>query len=105
MAVTIIRPVLVYGPGVKANFQSLMNWLLKRIPLPLGMIRNKRSMVSVENLVDLIELCIDHPAAENEIFLVSDGEDLSTPELLRRTANALQVEVFCSRYPVLYCAQ
>lgn len=99
MAVTIIRPVLVYGPGVKANFQSLMNWLLKRIPLPLGMIRNKRSMVSVDNLVDLIELCVDHPEAENEIFLVSDGEDLSTPELLRRTANALQVKVFLLPIP------
>lgn len=89
MEVVIIRPVLVYGPGVKANFQSMMSWMSKGVPLPLGAINNKRSMVSLDNLVDLIATCIDHPAAANQTFLVSDGEDLSTTELLRRTARAL----------------
>jgi len=89
MEVTIIRPVLVYGPGVKANFRSMMHWLNKGAPLPLGSINNKRSLVALDNLVDLIVTCIGHPAAANQVFLVSDGEDLSTTELLRRTANAL----------------
>lgn len=89
MEVTIIRPVLVYGPGVKANFLSMMGWLSKRVPLPLGAIHNKRSMVALDNLVDLIATCIEHPAAANQVFLVSDGEDLSTTELLKRTARAL----------------
>ena len=89
MEVVIIRPVLVYGPGVKANFRSMMNWLNKGIPLPLGSIRNKRSLVALDNLVDLIVTCIEHPAAANQVFLVSDGEDLSTTELLRRMGAAL----------------
>jgi nucleoside-diphosphate-sugar epimerase len=89
MEVVIIRPPLVYGAGVKANFYSMMRWLDKGIPLPLGAIHNKRSLVALDNLVDLIIICIDHPAAANQIFLVSDGEDLSTSELLRHTASAL----------------
>ncbi|WP_256582330.1 SDR family oxidoreductase [Pseudomonas sp. MYb185] len=89
MEVVIIRPVLVYGPGVKANFRSMMSWLSKGVPLPLGAIHNKRSLVSLDNLVDLIVTCIDHPAAANETFLVSDGEDLSTTEMLRRMGQAL----------------
>lgn len=89
MEVVIIRPVLVYGPGVKANFLSMMNWLKKGIPLPLGAINNKRSMVALDNLVDLIVTCIDHPKAANQVFLVSDGEDLSTTELLRRVGRPL----------------
>lgn len=89
MEVVIIRPVLVYGPGVKANFRSMMSWINKGVPLPLGSIHNKRSMVALDNLVDLITTCIDHPAAANQTFLVSDGEDLSTTELLERTAQAL----------------
>jgi nucleoside-diphosphate-sugar epimerase len=89
MEVVIIRPVLVYGPGVKANFSSMMNWLNKGIPLPLGAIHNKRSLVALDNLVDLIMTCIDHPAAVNQTFLVSDGEDLSTTELLQRMGTAL----------------
>lgn len=89
MEVIIIRPVLVYGPGVKANFHSMMNWLNKRVPLPLGAIHNKRSMVALDNLVDLIVTCIDHPAAANQVFLVSDGDDLSTTQLLQRTGKAL----------------
>lgn len=89
MEVVIIRPVLVYGPGVKANFLSMMRWLYKGVPLPLGAIHNKRSLVALDNLVDLIVTCIDHPAAANQTFLVSDGEDLSTTELLGRMAKAL----------------
>ncbi|NMG46037.1 NAD-dependent epimerase/dehydratase family protein [Aromatoleum toluvorans] len=89
MEVVVIRPVLVYGPGVKANFRSMMNWLSKGIPLPFGAIHNKRSLVALDNLVDLIVTCVDHPAAANEVFLVSDGEDLSTTELLRRMGRAL----------------
>jgi UDP-glucose 4-epimerase len=89
MEVVIIRPPLVYGPGVKANFLSMMRWLHKGIPLPLGSIHNHRSLVALPNLIDLITTCIDHPAAANQTFLVSDGEDLSTTDLLRRLGDAL----------------
>lgn len=89
MEVVIIRPVLVYGPGVKANFLNMMKWLYKGVPLPLGAIHNKRSLVALENLVDLIVTCIAHPQAANQTFLVSDGEDLSTTELLRRMSHML----------------
>lgn len=89
MEVVIIRPVLVYGPGVKANFLNMMKWLYKGVPLPLGAIHNKRSLVALDNLVDLIVSCIDHPQAANQTFLVSDGEDLSTTELLQRMSQAL----------------
>lgn len=89
MEVVIIRPVLVYGPGVKANFRSMMSWLNKGVPLPLGAITNRRSLVALDNLVDLIVTCIHHSAAANQTFLVSDGEDLSTTDLLRRMAVAL----------------
>jgi nucleoside-diphosphate-sugar epimerase len=89
MEVVIIRPTLVYGPGVKANFLSMMRWLHKGVPLPFGAIHNRRSLVALDNLVDLIVTCLDHPAAANQTFLVSDGEDLSTTELLRRMGVAL----------------
>ena len=92
MEMVIIRPPLVYGPGVKANFYNMMSWLYKGIPLPFGSIHNQRSFVALDNLVDLIVTCILHPAAANQTFLVSDGEDLSTTELLRRTAAALGKE-------------
>lgn len=89
MEVVIIRPVLVYGPGVKANFLSMMRWVEKGVPLPFGAIDNRRSLVSIDNLVDLIAVCVEHPHAANQTFLVSDGEDLSTTDLLRRMARAL----------------
>jgi nucleoside-diphosphate-sugar epimerase len=89
MDVVIIRPVLVYGPGVKANFNAMMRWLSRGFPLPLGAIHNKRSFVGVQNLIDFIVTCLQHPAAANHTLLVSDGEDLSTTELLRRLARAL----------------
>ena len=91
--VVIIRPVLVYGPNVKGNFLSMMKWLYRGIPLPFGALHNLRSIVAVENLVDLILTCLRHPAASNQTFLVSDGEDLSTPDLLRRTAAAMDRQV------------
>ncbi len=89
MEVVIIRPVLVYGPGVQANFLSMMRWLHKGLPLPLGAIHNQRSLVALDNLVDLIVTCVEHSAAANQTFLVSDGEDLSTTTLLRRMAKAI----------------
>lgn len=89
LEVVIIRPPLIYGPGVKANFQSMLCWLHRGIPLPLGGIHNQRSLVALDNLVDLLVLCLTHPAASGQRFLVSDGEDLSTTELLRLLSGAL----------------
>ncbi len=90
MEVVIIRPTIVYGPGVKANFASLMRLVSKGIPLPFGSItQNKRSLVSINNLVDLIVTCIDHPKAANQVFLVSDDHDVSTAEMVRELAIAL----------------
>lgn len=89
MEVVIIRPPLVYGPGAPGNFGSLVRWIEKGIPLPLGAIHNKRSLVGIDNLVDLIIRCIDHPAAANQVFLAGDGEDLSTTELLRGVGKAM----------------
>lgn len=90
MEVVIIRPPLVYGPGVKANFESMMRWLVRGVPLPLAAVTdNRRSLVALDNLVDLIVTCLNHPAAANQTFLVSDGEDLSTAELLKRMGSAL----------------
>lgn len=94
MEVVIIRPPLVYGPGVKGNFASMVRWVRKGMPLPLGAVHNKRSLVALENLVDFIALCADperSPRAANEVFLISDGEDVSTTELLRKVANAYNV--------------
>ncbi|WLG43469.1 SDR family oxidoreductase [Pseudomonas sp. FP1740] len=99
MEVVIIRPPLVYGPGVRANFLSMLDWLNKGVPLPLGAIGNRRSLVAIGNLVDLIVTCIDHPAAANQIFLVSDGDDLSTPQLLRCLARALGKRVWLLPLP------
>jgi nucleoside-diphosphate-sugar epimerase len=89
MDIVIIRPGLVYGPGAKGNFSSLVRLVEKGLPLPLGAIRNKRSLVALDNLVDLIITCIDHPAAANQVFLAGDGQDLSTTELLRGVAQAM----------------
>ena len=89
MEVVIIRPPLVYGPGVKANFATMMRWLQRGVPLPLGAIHNQRSLVAIDNLVDLILLCLTHPAAAHQTFLVSDGEDVSTTALLRRMGQAM----------------
>jgi len=103
MEVVIIRPPLVYGPGVRANFVSMMKWMKKGIPLPFGAISNKRSLVALDNLVDFIVLCADRdksPKAANEIFLISDNEDVSTSELLRRVARAFGKKSWLFPVPV-----
>jgi len=89
LEIVIVRPPLVYGAGVKGNFAQLIKVLVKGIPLPLASVHNLRSFVALDNLVDLIVTCIDHPAAANQTFLAGDGEDLSTAELLRRMGKAL----------------
>jgi nucleoside-diphosphate-sugar epimerase len=89
MEVVIIRPPLVYGPGVKANFASMMSWLARGVPLPFGAIHNQRSLVALDNLVDFIVTCLEHPKAANQTFLVSDGDDMSTTQLLQRLGAAL----------------
>ncbi|MDO7597788.1 MAG: NAD-dependent epimerase/dehydratase family protein, partial [Pseudomonadota bacterium] len=91
MEVVIIRPPLVYGPGVKANFSAMMKWIDKGLPLPFGTIHNQRSLVALDNLVDFIALCADRKKsykAANEVFLISDGEDVSTTTLLQKVARA-----------------
>ena len=89
LEVVIIRAPLVYGPGVQANFRMLIRAIARGVPLPLGAIRNSRSLVGVDNLADFIVTCLAHPGAANQTFLVADGEDLSTPELVRRLARAM----------------
>jgi nucleoside-diphosphate-sugar epimerase len=85
----VLRPPLVYGPGARGNFARLAALVARGVPLPFGAVRNRRSLIYVGNLVDAIVRTIDHPAAAGETFMVSDGEDLSTPELVRRVARAL----------------
>ena len=85
----VLRPTLVYGPGVKANFLSMMRWLRCGIPLPLALTANKRSFVALANLADLVATCVASPAAANRVFLVSDDQDLSTAELLTSIGRAL----------------
>jgi nucleoside-diphosphate-sugar epimerase len=89
MEVVVVRPPLVYGPGVGANFRSLMRWLHRGLPLPFGAIDNRRSLVALDNLCDLLIACASHPAAAGQTFLASDGEDISTTHLLERLGRAL----------------
>ena len=108
MEVVIIRPPLVYGPGVKGNFVSMMKWLNKGIPLPLGAINNKRSFVSLDNLISLITICIDHPNAANETFLVSDDNDISITTLLSELAVSLNTPKRLLPIPgawLMFCAK
>ena len=100
MEVVIIRPPLVYGSGVKANFFTMMKWINKGVPLPFGSIHNQRSLIALDNLVSFIIHCIDHPKAANEIFLISDGEDVSTTELLQKVAKAFGKKTFLLPVPV-----
>lgn len=109
LEVVIIRPPLVYGPGVKANFLSMMRWLNKGVPLPLGAIHNKRSLIALDNFVDLIMTCVDHPAAANQTFMASDGDDLSTTELLQqlslclgRPARLVPMPAYLLNYAAIY---
>lgn len=95
MEVVIIRPPLVYGPGVKGNFAAMVRWVRRGVPLPLGAVHNRRSLIALDNLVDFIALCADRersPRAAGEVFLISDGEDVSTTELLRKVARAYGVK-------------
>lgn len=92
MELVVIRTPLVYGPGVKANFLRLMQAITRRRPLPLGLVeQNRRSLTGLDNLVDLITVCIGSPTAAGQTFLVSDGEDLSTADLVRRLSHSLGV--------------
>ena len=100
MEVVVLRPPLVYGPGVKGNFLRLMQTIDKRRPLPLGGIHNQRSLIYLGNLVDAIRLCLTHHKAAGKTFLVSDGDDVSTPELVRRIAAALGRRPFLLPVPV-----
>jgi nucleoside-diphosphate-sugar epimerase len=88
MEVVIIRPPLIYGPEVKANFANMMRWVKLGVPLPFGNVGNKRSLIALENLIDFIIRCIEHPRAANEIFLISDGQAVSTTELMQKVAKA-----------------
>lgn len=90
LEVVIIRPPLVYGPGAKANFAAMQRAVARGMPLPFAGLHNRRSLVGLDNLVDLISLCITHPLAANHTFLVSDAEDVSTTDLVRLLAKAMQ---------------
>ena len=101
MEIVIIRPPLVYGKGVKGNFASLLKLARFPIPLPFGSIQNKRSLVSVENLVDLIVVCLNHPNAKNQTFLVSDDDDMSTSILFWRLADAGGYKAYIFSFPLV----
>lgn len=97
---TIIRPPLVYGPGVKANFLSMMQWVNSDVPLPLGSARNLRSFVGIRNLIDLIENCVTNDAAKNQIFNVSDDHDVSTTDLLKMIATSMDKRARLVKIPL-----
>jgi nucleoside-diphosphate-sugar epimerase len=98
--VVIIRPPLIYGEGVKANFNKLLTLIDKGIPLPLALVNNYRSFIGLHNLVDFIRVCLTHPAAAGETFLISDDEDMSTSELIRRIAQSFQKSVWLIPVPI-----
>ena len=102
MAAVIVRPPLVYGPGVRANFLRLLRWVDHGWPLPLGAVRNARSLVNVWNLCDFLLLVLKHPDAPGRTWLVSDGEDLSTPDLIRRIGTAMGRRVRLPPVPVAF---
>jgi nucleoside-diphosphate-sugar epimerase len=89
MEIVVVRPPLVYGPGVKGNFARLLDLMRFGMPLPLAAVSNRRSFIGLDNLVDLLIRCVDHPGAPGQTLLVSDGQDLSTPELLSMIPNAM----------------
>lgn len=104
MQVAILRPPLVYGPGVGANFLRLMRLVARGVPLPLGAVDNRRSMIYVGNLADAVRACVETPQAAGETYLASDGADLSTPQLIRAVAHALGVEPRLFAMPVPWLA-
>ncbi|WP_420599254.1 NAD-dependent epimerase/dehydratase family protein [Neptuniibacter sp.] len=99
MEIVIIRPPLVYGPNAPGNFGSLVRWVRKGVPLPLGAINNKRTFIAVDNLVDLIITCMTHPDAKNQLFLAGDGEDISTTQLLKLVADAMGKKIILVPVP------
>ncbi len=108
MEIVIIRPPLIYGPGVKANFASLIKLINKGIPLPFGAIHNKRSMLAINNLVSFIKLCMTAPDAANQVFLIADGDDLSTTQLLNNIAQEYERPVRLIPVPLslmVFCAK
>jgi nucleoside-diphosphate-sugar epimerase len=100
METVILRPPLVYGPGVKANFLALMRLVSQKIPLPLSGVKNQRSFIYLGNLVDCIQCCMAHPSAAGQTYLVSDDHDLSTPKLIRLLASAMNKSAFLFPFPV-----
>ena len=99
LEVVFVRPPLVYGPGVRANFYKLMDIVARGLPLPFGSVNNARSMIYLGNLIDAVILCAKHPHAAGQTFLVSDGEDISTPDLIRRIASALNCSARILSFP------
>ena len=100
MELTIIRPPAVYGPGMRGNLATLVRWIDRGFPIPLGAITdNRRSFVSIDNLVSLLIRCLDHPLAANQAFLVSDGEDLSTADFIKRVAKAMNRRPLLISFP------
>ncbi|MDC3200251.1 SDR family oxidoreductase [Porticoccaceae bacterium] len=105
LEVTIIRPPLVYGPGVKGNFNTLIRVLSSRIPLPLGSVKNnRRSMVGLDNLLSMIVTCVRHPMAANQTFLVSDKADLSTYSLLSVLGTSIGKPAVLFKFPIVMLA-
>ena len=100
LKLVVVRPPLVFGPGVKGNLARLLKLVRLGLPLPLGALQNKRSLIGLDNLVDLLICCVDHPAAAGQTFLVSDGEDLSTPDLIRHMAGAMGRSAWLFPVPV-----
>ncbi|MCU7904618.1 MAG: SDR family oxidoreductase [Candidatus Thiodiazotropha sp. (ex Epidulcina cf. delphinae)] len=100
LELVIIRPVLIYGGGVKGNLQRLIGLIRRGLPLPLARVNNRRSLLSIRNLLDFLDCCIDHPTAAGEVFLLADGSDLSTPQLLRKLAGAMGLSVRLIPVPV-----
>jgi nucleoside-diphosphate-sugar epimerase len=96
----IVRPPLVYGPNAKGNFHRLIRMVDKGVPLPLGSVRNLRSFVGVDNLAELLGVCVEHPAAAGQLFLAADGHDVSTPELLDTIARAMRRRPRVFRFPL-----
>ena len=103
MEVVIIRPPLVYGPNAPGNFNTLLRWVLKGVPLPFGLIKNRRSFIALDNLTDFIIHCLnykDTPLACGQVFLVSDGEDVSTSQFLRKVSKAVRSKTILLPIPV-----
>jgi len=101
MEFVVIRPPLIYGPGVKANFRKLMQLVAKGLPLPLGAIHNQRSMLALDNLISFIDVAMTHPAATNQCFLLSDGQDLSTTQLLKLLAKGMHQSLWLIPLPTM----